>query len=73
MTTHEAKPVGKNCKWWINESLCDFMYTKPGGEAYKKGHGVGIEVTALNDSGLWVQLKTGPDFGCVNYHKLEGK
>jgi len=63
----EVKPTCKNCKWWKRDSTCEFITTTTGEEAYKKGHGAVIEIWALDE----VQLKTGPDFGCVNFHPDE--
>ena len=66
-----VKPVCKNCKWWEADSNCDFIFTIQGEDTYKKGHGADIVCWALDDSGLEVRLKTGPDFGCVNF-QLKG-
>ena len=66
--TTAVDPVCKNCKWWDVESNCDFIATIQGEAAHKKGHGADIACRVLDDSGLEVHLKTGPDFGCVNFH-----
>ena len=65
----EVKPVCKNCKWWDIDyhHRCDFI----GDAVYKKGQGAAIVVKVLDDSGLGVYLKTGPDFGCVNFRPDE--
>ena len=69
----EVKPVCKNCKWWdINyHSRCDFIAISTGDAEYKKGQDAAIAVRVLDDSGLIVYLKTGPDFGCVNFRPDE--
>lgn len=65
---YAVRPACKNCTWWEHDSTCDFIDTISGDTAYKKGHGAAIAVKCLDDQGLSVNLKTGPEFGCVNFH-----
>ena len=57
----------KDCKYWgtYYERACDRvgdMHTERTPDSSFE-----IEATALDDSGLEVQLLTGPDFGCVQF------
>ncbi len=58
----------RDCKWWgaYRRNCCDFPDTIPGDKAFSEGHGARINVEVWDDSGLTVDLETGPDFGCVN-------
>jgi hypothetical protein len=46
---------------------CDLISTITGATLFDSGHGMDISVTADDDSGLWSTLKTGENFGCINF------
>lgn len=64
----------QNCKWWgrDEEQECSKV-----GEACKTEQvgpdGFAIYAGALDDSGLVVQLRTGPFFGCQKFEQKKGK
>lgn len=54
-----------NCKYWesnISDGECDFINTITADKAEGEGMGIKIEAYAQDDSGLEVQLLTGPKF-----------
>jgi len=62
----------KNCKWWgkVFEGTCDFVETI---HAENPLTGFFVVADARDDTGLSARLLTRPDFGCVNFTKLERK
>lgn len=61
----------KDCKYWSvwSEGSCD----KAGDDYADKDAFVEIDYDALDDTGLSLYLKTGPEFGCVLFKKKEAK
>lgn len=57
----------KTCKWWgIDASgCCGFVDTLHA--VADAGTMIRMDVTALDDSGLEVDLRTGPEFGCIHH------
>ena len=55
----------KTCQWWKN-GFCDIvdMIQEPSTR-------FDIDVDVLDDSGLYTQLRTGPDFGCIHHSNGE--
>lgn len=66
----KAESVCKNCRHWgeMYEGCCDFIDTISG-ERVAETTGCEIIATASDDTGLSVQLKTGPNFSCPNFSK----
>lgn len=64
--------VCQNCRYWVLEPEstehrhCDFIWTIQG-ERVAATTGCSIAVTVLDDSGLDVFLRTGPNFSCPNF------
>lgn len=64
------KNICKHCAWWGVDAkgICDRIAI---GEEVQGGPekltGAFIECDANDDSGLCAELKTGPDFGCVEF------
>lgn len=57
--------VCQNCCHW-KSGCCDFIDTIPG-ERVARTTGCEIIATAHDDSGLQVELRTGPNFSCPNF------
>lgn len=60
--------ICKNCRFWgvVFEGVCD----KIGDDYMDSDSSFDIEWDALDDSGLELYFKTGPNFGCVHFsHK----
>lgn len=67
--THAAEAatrVCKNCRHWDSEGNCDFIDTIQG-ERVADTTGCQIIATVHDDSGLYTELKTGPNFSCPNF------
>ena len=58
----------KNCKYWGEpfDGMCDWSESFPPSDE-SESHAFDIEVTALDDQGLEVNIKTGPEFGCIHF------
>ncbi len=69
-TEEKAANVCKNCRFWgaVTEGCCDFIDTIDGTRVAQTT-GCEIIVTALDDSGMYAELKTGPDFSCPHFRK----
>ena len=59
------KDTCERCLHW-NDGYCEVIYNIQ----EDKSKMIDIEVEVLDDSGLSVHLRTGPNFGCVLYAKL---
>lgn len=72
-------PRCKNCKFW---KIRRFSTLPSYGEceavdSYDEGFGWSqnpdtlfeLEYDALDDTGIWAKLKTGPEFGCIRFNK----
>lgn len=57
----------KNCRWWRDKEFCDRWSSRPELDIKKDGFDILVEVD--DDSGLWMCLTTGPDFGCVHFEE----
>ena len=59
----------KTCKWWgvYYQHVCDYSDDLNATGDKKRFE---IDYNALDDQGLEVFLKTGPDFGCI-HHKTK--
>lgn len=51
----------KNCKHWQSDQECAALDN----DIKPPTNGLSVEVNVLDDSGLYVTIKTGPDFGCT--------
>jgi len=71
-----------NCKYWQNKTTvrsrsgtsvklgeCGLVDSRTGDQLFDSGHGMGVTVTADDDSGLWSTLQTGENFGCINFQQ----
>lgn len=65
LEARRTSSVCKNCRHWRN-GCCDFIDTIQG-EKVADTTGCSIIATAHDDSGLQVELRTGPDFSCPNF------
>lgn len=56
----------KDCVYWSNKScrIIEIYFEEEKSLA-------AMEVFVLDDSGLWAQLRTSPDFGCVLFKDRE--
>ena len=73
------------CVYWVNQATrplrrsvgtilvgdCDLISTITGTKLFDSGHGMDISVHADDDSGLWSELETGANFGCINFKPTE--
>lgn len=62
----------KNCAFWRNGKCeaVDQQFAWPGDEHGPVEPGnFKIDVAVDDDSGLWVELVTGPDFGCTRFNQ----
>jgi hypothetical protein len=62
-----ANSVCKNCRNW-SDGVCDFIDTIQGMKMASTT-GCTIKVTVQDDSGLWTELQTGPDFSCPSFSR----
>ena len=67
LEAQRASSVCKNCSDWKN-GCCYFIDTIQG-EKVAATTGCTIIATAHDDSGMQVDLRTGPDFSCPNFSK----
>ncbi len=57
----------KNCKSWHQKfSICENAEMLYDGEKCQDD-GMAIQAIVHDDSGLIVELQTGPNFGCINF------
>jgi len=63
-------PRCKNCKFWDNGE-CDAVFSCDEGFGWKQNPDIlfELEYDALDDTGIWAKLKTGPEFGCIRFEK----
>lgn len=61
--------IGGYCMDCAHESdgFCDYVERDDDDYPHSNSVGAGIEVVALDDSGLSVRLRVEADFGCVKY------
>lgn len=61
----------KNCKFWgrYREGCCD----RQGSIFENNLAGFEADARVLDDSGLDIFLRTGPEFGCVHFQNKRGK
>lgn len=59
----------KTCKYWEKHHVYDRGTCEQPEEddLSKNPAGLHVSVCVSDDSGLWVTLRTGPEFGCVNW------
>jgi hypothetical protein len=55
------------CGWWRNMSRCDLCGGTGSEEDMPLGESFFIYATVSDDSGLYEEFRTGPDFGCVRW------
>jgi len=67
----DEKPICCNCKWWDAMPYEDSMYCDFIGITHNNTKTAGCDIIyrTLDDQGLGFWLKTGPQFGCVNFSK----
>lgn len=58
----------RNCAYWTSEGNCDFIDTIQG-ERIAGTTGCRIIAVVHDDSGLYTQLKTGPDYSCPSFSR----
>lgn len=68
-TEVKARNVCRNCRWWDSSGNCDFIDTIQG-ERIADSTGCQIVVHVHDDSGLYTELKTGPNFTCPSFTSL---
>ena len=54
----------KNCRWWEDQRICGRWDSLPDMDLNDDGFAVHVQID--DDSGLWEELRTGPNFGCVH-------
>jgi hypothetical protein len=58
-----------NCKYWYKpDHECTAVETWADWDSTVKDDDFAVAVRYDDDQGLNVQLRTGPNFGCVNFH-----
>lgn len=58
----------KDCRFWDSDQRCQKADWSVGD--YTAPEDVLVaEVSVLDDSGLFVDIRTGPEFGCVLFHE----
>ena len=67
------KSICKNCHWWRELPYGDAMYCEFIDTLHNNKEATGCDITyiTLDDQGLEYWLKTGPEFGCVNFKEKE--
>lgn len=68
VTALRADAVCRNCAYWTSDGYCDFIDTIQG-ERVADTTGCQIIAVVHDDSGLYTQLKTGPDFSCPSFSR----
>ena len=66
LATLRAEAACRHCAYWTSEGHCGFIDTLPG-ERVAGTTGCRIIVTVHDDSGLYTELKTAPNFSCPNF------
>lgn len=58
----------KDCKYW-DHGVCDLAGLEGDYSGFSNPTPASFDifVSVDDDSGLWVELRTGPDFGCVRF------
>ena len=57
----------KNCKYW-DDGICDYVGWMET-DSQVPDDDMGIDADAHDDSGMYVYLKTGPNFGCLKFNQ----
>ena len=61
----------KDCRWWKRDGVCDFADTvdvlRDKANPNPSAAAFAIAISADDDQGLDVWLRTGPEFGCVHF------